>query len=230
MSGDTRQLLADIDELLLVRLSAHPGLPLFLLSHSMGGGTALTYAHRGAHRNSLAGVVAWSPMIDFAAGARPAAVVLAAGRLAARVFPGRQLLNKLDAAAMSRDTEACRVFADDPLCHDTGTLLGIVEMLDRGKQLQDREVAASFPRSLPVLVAHGTADRVTDCEASRRFVDMLQVDDKAFKVYDGWYHKLHAEPGEDRVVFANDVVDWIKARCSTPTAADKQADEPSSKL
>lgn len=214
VSGDTRQLFADIDELLLLRLSAHPGLPLFLVSHSMGGGTGLAYAHSGAHRDKLAGVVAWSPMIDFAAESRPSVFMLAAGKLAARIFPGYQMLNRLNATAMSRDAEACRVFANDQLCHDTGTLLGIAEMLDRGKGLRDKSVVKRFPENLPVLVAHGTGDKVTDCEASRKFVDMLEVKDKTFKAYDGWYHKLHAEPEEDRAMFANDVVEWIRARCS----------------
>ena len=30
--------------------------------------------------------------------------------------------------------------------------------------------------------------------------------------YLGWFHKLHAEPGDDRITFANDVANWIFKR------------------
>jgi acylglycerol lipase len=63
-----------------------------------------------------------------------------------------------------------------------------------------------------VWVGHGSKDRVTSHEASKRFVERLRVTDKQFKSYDGWFHKLHAEPGEDKITFANDVADWILAR------------------
>ena len=50
--------------------------------------------------------------------------------------------------------------------------------------------------------------------------DMLTP--RAFR-YIGWFHKLHAEPGEDRFTFANDVADWIIKRTQS-------APKPQSKL
>ncbi|KAF8522069.1 Alpha/Beta hydrolase protein, partial [Trichophaea hybrida] len=177
-------------------------------------GVALTYAYSGTHQDKLAGVVTWSPLVDVAPAARPPGFVVAAGRVAAKFFPNQKIVQKLDATFMSRDGGVCKEFAEDPLCHSTGTLLGLAEMLDRGQKLQNPEVVKKFPEALPILVCHGTGDKVTDCTASRRFVEALQVKDKTFKEYEGWYHKMHAEPGEDRVEFANYIVEWIKKRCS----------------
>jgi acylglycerol lipase len=202
------------------RFSAQPNIPLFLIGHSMGGGVALTYAYSGAHREKLAGCVVWSPMIDTAPETRPLSLVVAAGRIAAKVFPGHKLVNKLDGSFMSRDPTVCEEFAKDTLCHDTGTLLGIAEMLDRGKKLMDPEVGKRFPQELPMLVLHGSGDKITCCKASRKFTENLKVRDKTFKEYEGWYHKLHAEPEEDRIKFANDVVDWVKARCTSASAGN----------
>jgi acylglycerol lipase len=220
LSGPTTQLFADIDELLVQRLSAHPNIPLFLIGHSMGGGVALTYAYSGAHREKLAGVAVWSPMIDTAPETRPLSLVVAAGRIAAKVVPGYKLVTKMDPSYMSRDPAVIEEYAKDTLCHDTGTLIGIAEMLDRGEKLQDPEVGKRFPQEVPVLVMHGTGDKVTCCNASRKFTENLKVKDKTFKEYEGWYHKLHAEPGEDRVRFTNDVVDWVKARCTSAPAGN----------
>jgi len=198
----------------------HPNIPLFLAGHSMGGGVALTYAYSGTHRDKLAGVFTWSPLVDVAPAVRPPGFVVAAGRIAAKFFPNQKIVQKLDASFMSRDRDVCREFAKDPLCHSTGTLLGLAEMLDRGQKLRSPEVEKKFPEALPILVCHGTGDKITDCTASRRFVEALQINDKTFKEYEGWYHKMHAEPGEDRVQFANYVIEWIKERCSSsPTMA-----------
>ncbi|KAA8893763.1 Alpha/Beta hydrolase protein [Sphaerosporella brunnea] len=220
-SGSTAQLFADIDELLLQRVAVHPALPLFLIGHSMGGGVALTYAYAGAHRSKLAGVAVWSPMIDTAPDTRPSSLMVAAGRLAAKVFPGMKMVNRLSCEYMSRDAAVNEEFENDALCHSTGTLLGIKEMLDRGKKLQDPKIVASFPPDLPVLVMHGSGDKVTSCDESKKFVERLQVKDKLFVQYDGWYHKLHAEPGEDKQKFADDMVEWLKARCSTSMGGSK---------
>ena len=90
---------------------------------------------------------------------------------------------------MSRDKEVCRKFEEDELCHDTGTLLGISEMLGRGKLLLREEGYGRWRKETPLLVVHGTGDKVTDWEASKRFVDLVKAEDKAFVTYEGWYHK-----------------------------------------
>lgn len=212
MTGPTAQLLADIDELLQRRLDAHPGLPLFLLGHSMGGGAALTYAHGGSLRGRLAGVAVWSPLIELAAAIRPSWLLLTGGRLVARLLPNLQRVEALNVAAMSRDPAARADLARDPLSHGTGTLLGISEALARGELLDRADTARAFPPDLPVLVCHGSADTVTDCAASCRFVAALAGADKAFREYAGWLHKLHAEPEPDRTRFAADMVEWILER------------------
>lgn len=219
VSGSTAQLLADIDELLQRRLDAHPGLPLFLLGHSMGGGTALTYAHAGALRGSLAGVAVWSPLIEPAAAVRPSRLLVAAGRLGARLLPNAQRVEALDPATMSRDPAVCAAFARDPLCHNTGTLLGMSEMLARGECLARADTAAAFAPDLPVLVCHGSADKVADCAASRRFVAALAGADTTFREYAGWRHKLHAEPEPDRTRFATEMVEWIRERAGANAPA-----------
>lgn len=150
---------------------------------------ALTYAYSGAHRARLAGMVVWSPFLHLAPESRPSIVVAAAGKLLAKVAPGRQMLSVLDEGYMSRDPDVCKEFKEDPLCHDTGTLQGLAGMLERGALLMRKDVKARFAKNMKVLVLHGTADKVTDCAASRKFVEELEVEDKEFRAYEGYYHK-----------------------------------------
>lgn len=105
--------MADIDELLAFRLEARPNIPCFLMGHSMGGGIALTYALQGSHRNKLAGTIVWSPMLELAD--KPFGLLVGAGKLGAKLFPNRQMTQKLPASYMSRDPVVCEEFANDPV-------------------------------------------------------------------------------------------------------------------
>ena len=130
------------------------------MGHSNGGSITLWYAIYGTHRDRLAGVVLGSPLLSLHPHVRPWGITVAAGKLAAKLFPTLQLVNKLDPKTMSRDKEVCRKFDEDELCHDTGTLLGISEMLGRGKTLQKAECYGKYNESLPLCIAHGTGDMV----------------------------------------------------------------------
>jgi len=184
------------------------------MGHSNGGNIALWYAIYGTHRDRLAGVVLGSPLLSLHPHVRPWGATVAAGKLAAKLFPNQQMVNKLDPKTMSRDKEVCRKFDEDELCHDTGTLLGISEMLGRGKTLQKPECYGLYNESLPLCIAHGTGDMVTHYQSSKEFVENVNAKDKTFLPYDGWYHKLHAELGDDRIKYANDIADWILERAS----------------
>jgi len=212
-SGPTSLVLSDISELLGPRLAAHPGIPCYLVGHSMGGGIALTYATRGTHKNALAGTIVWSPMIDFAKESSPGFIKISGLKLGATLLPNKQIVQSLPAEYMSRDPEVVEAFRTDPLCHDTGTLVAYADMITRGQDLRTGHVASKFLADKPVLVLHGSSDKITDHNSSKHFVASLaQVKDKEFKSFDGWYHKLHNEPGEDKVTFANYVAAWIIQR------------------
>ena len=83
------------------------------------------------------------------------------GQLASKLLPNYQMVSKVDPRTMSRDKEVCRKYDEDELCHDTGTLIQLADMLGRGISLQnDPEVYGKYSPDLPLLVAHGTGDMV----------------------------------------------------------------------
>ena len=61
-----------------------------------------------------------------------------------------------------------------------------------------------------MLLAHGSADRITAAEGSRAFVERAGSGDKSFRLYEGAWHGLLLDDVSDRVV--EDVLDWIEAR------------------
>ena len=95
---------------------------------------------------------------------------------------------------MSRDPEICRQYDADKLCHDTGTLEGLAGMLQRAEELEKGTVAIKNEDGLRLWVGHGSGDKVCSFDATQKFMDRLDIKDKEFRVYDGWYHKRRSTP------------------------------------
>jgi acylglycerol lipase len=106
-------------------------------------------------------------------------------------------------------------YDEDPLVHGTGTLLNMYTMVSTGEQL-----LLNPPKiSVPLLVQHGTDDKVTSFEAARDSFAKLPAGnpDREFKAWEGYYHELHNEPENERNKAIQYVADWILARCDNVT-------------
>jgi acylglycerol lipase len=203
---------------------------LFLMGHSMGGAEVLLLSLHESQPQPIpriSGVLLESPHFTLHPDAQPNPFTVMAGKLASKVLPKRQLLQKLESKHMCRNPQVCRDWEVDELCHDTGTLEGLTGMLQRAADLttfgSGRKVEGfgrrtvigmdqSESESVPVWIGHGTEDRVTSCVTSQSVFDKLDVKDKTLKLYGGAYHKLHAEPEGVAEEFANDVANWILER------------------
>lgn len=221
--------------------------PLFLMGHSMGGAEILYYASTGPSDilSQIRGFISSAPLIALHPDTRPFKATVYAGRLAGRLLPKFQLVNKLDPKWLSRDPEQNQLWVQDELCHDTGTLEGLAGMLDRGIQLETFKVlpkeSAGEGGKTRLLVLHGTGDHVNAYEATKAYVDRCSgLSDRELKSYDGWYHNseflspfldssgllicsltVHAEPGDDKLDFANHVSAWILQRSGSEDSKSK---------
>ena len=127
------------------------------------------------------------------------------------------MVNKLDPSKICRDPSVCSHYDNDPLCHDTGTLEGLAGMLERAQNLE--ELKLLVPEGVGeggktrLWIGHGTGDQICDYRSAKKYYEACEVEDKEMRLYEGWYHQLHCEPGEDKVRFRRDVVKWILDRC-----------------
>ncbi len=60
---------------------------------------------------------------------------------------------------------------------------------------------------LPLLILHGTADRLDDPEGSKQLYERAESKDKTLKLYDGFYHEVMNEPEKERVLA--DILEWL---------------------
>ena len=178
-------------------------LPVFLMGHSMGGLiVAATVVDRGTA--GLAGVVLSSPALAIPADTSPLLRKLAP--LVSRLVPNLPV-TRVDLGQISRDPVVVRAYREDPLTtvHGVRARLGyeILRAIERV-----REHPGAF--DVPLLVYHGTADRITDPAGSRWVAEHAATDDVTLALYDGFYHETHNEPERDRVIAA--LADWIDER------------------
>jgi alpha-beta hydrolase superfamily lysophospholipase len=191
----------DIGSLLQEADRRYPGLPQYLYGHSMGGGFVLNYVLQ--RRPQLAGVIASAPALETAF--RPPAWKVALGKLLAGCWPGFSLPNGLEVEVISRDPEVIRRYLLDPLVHDRLSARLGIDLLRQGQWALDH--AGEF--SLPLLLMHGSADRLTSAQASREFAARAG-DGCTLKIWEGLFHELHNEPEKDSVMVY--VIDWLNAR------------------
>ena len=175
-------------------------LPLFLFGHSMGGLVALDYGLH--HPDGLTGLIASAPALGTSG---VSDILLALSRPLSRIWPAFALNSGLDIKGISRDPEAVKAYQVDPLVHSKGTARLATEVMDTIDRTQAN--AASF--SLPLLIYHGSADRITPPHASRAFFEHVTVSDKKYISYDGGYHESHndlhhAQTAKDVAVWLND--------------------------
>lgn len=183
--------------------SLHPELPLYLLGHSAGGVTSVTYALD--HQDRIDGLICES--FAFRVFAPNFALKVLEG--ASHFFPHAHVL-KLKMADFSRDPEWVAQLEADPLTLDETQPVATVAAFARAGERFERE----FSRiTLPVLILHGTEDKATRPDGSEQFYREAGSADKTLKLYEGHYHDLLNDLGREEVTA--DIVAWIDARLSS---------------
>jgi alpha-beta hydrolase superfamily lysophospholipase len=195
---DLDAVVADLDA--LVDAATEPGLPLFLLGHSMGGLVATEYAIR--HQRKLTGLVLSAPLAALEA-ASP--VTRLAARVLAAVAP-RLGVVEIDSALISRDPEVVRAYDSDPLVYRgrlpartvSGLASAVGSLPERARAIQ-----------VPVLIMYGSGDHLAPPAGAIMLDSVISSQDKTLKIYDGLYHEIFNEPERDEVL--DDLVAWLSA-------------------
>ncbi len=195
-----------LDAQALLDAAAQSCAPLFLLGHSMGGAVAALYAieRLEASGRRLNGLILSSPAL--APGRDVPRWMLTLSQVISRLYPSFPAM-KIDAALLSRLQPVVNANRNDPLVHHgaiparTGAqLLLAMARIERGRA----------GLRMPLLVYHGTADKLTEPEGSRAFGQHAGSPDKTLTLHEGSYHETMNDLDRDRVIGA--LIDWIEKR------------------
>jgi alpha-beta hydrolase superfamily lysophospholipase len=199
---DISEYTGDFDTLVGIATKEHPGLRRIVLGHSMGGGIVFAYGVERPDDYDL--MVLSGPAVAAQSAVSP--VLLRVAKALGAITPGLPV-QELDSAAISRDPAVVHAYNTDPLVHHGKVPAGIARALLRvGETMPQRAPALTAP----LLVVHGSEDRLIPAEGSRQLVEAVGSSDVELKIYPDLYHEVFNEPERQQVL--DDVVSWINAR------------------
>ncbi|MBG0771529.1 MAG: alpha/beta hydrolase [Anaerolineaceae bacterium] len=172
--------------------------PNFLYGHSLGGTIVLNYALR--RKPELAGVISTDPALRLSF--EPPKIKLMLGKVMADLMPSFSMTNSMDYDALSRDAAIVQAYKDDVLVHYMISAKLVMELFNSGKYAMEH----AKDWSLPLLLMHGSDDRISSCQASEEFAK-LAGDSVTFRKWEGYYHEIHNDIGKEEVITC--MIEWL---------------------
>lgn len=195
-------LLDDLDQVLTAVREKTGPVPLFLYGHSMGGGVICLHAIE--RKTKVNGLILSAPAVKVSDDISP--FLVKAAPVLGAIAPKLKTV-ALDGEAISSDPREVEKYNTDPLNYRGKTYARTgAELIDATKRIQKGMEALTQP----VLILHGTADRLTDPEGSKQLLARAGSTDKSLKLFEGWFHEIHNEPEREQVFM--EITDWIGAR------------------
>jgi alpha-beta hydrolase superfamily lysophospholipase len=188
--GDFEHVVDDLHTLADIARAEHPGLPLVLVGHSMGGLLVARFAQR------------WP---DEVAGVAFCGAVIGDWQWARDVLAQPELPNvSFDPLAISRDPRVGDAYASDPLVYHGQYKRGLLEA---EVEALDRFARDNGLLTMPVALLHGTDDPFVPYERSLKAIEDMPSSDRTIHVYQGARHEVLNETNRDEVI--RDLSDWI---------------------
>ncbi len=193
--------LNDLQDVLVRAKGTYPDLPLFLFGHSMGGGILALYTIE--RKPEVSGILLSAASVKVSDEISPLLQKLSG--IISAILPKLPVV-KLESKDISKDPNVVKAYDTDPLNYRGGVLARTgSELLKSTKKISAQAAAIS----LPILIMHGTSDKLADVSGSKMLFEKVSSKDKTLKLYDGLYHEILNEPEQDQV--KSDMLSWLNA-------------------
>ncbi|NNE70201.1 MAG: alpha/beta hydrolase [Rhodothermales bacterium] len=188
-----------------------PGLPLILFGHSMGGLVSVLYCLGAQAETSVSpksppihGLILSSALLRTQEAAFLQRIATVIGAIAPRLPTV-----SMDRSAISRDPAVVAEAEADPLNYHGRIPARTGAEFVRGMKRVWKD-AHKF--DLPLLIIHGTADRLTDPSGSRDLYTSVSSNHKQLSLFEGAYHETFHDADRERVM--EGIIDWLEESVS----------------
>ena len=173
--------------------------PSFLYGHSLGANLVINFALRRPI-DGINGVIATSPSLKLAM--QPPIAKLFLAKVMADLMPAFTLSSELDPAHLSRDQAIVKAYRDDVYVHDRLSARLAMDIIESGQYGLDNVENWQ----IPLLLMHGTEDKICDFEATKTFADKGNGYIRFIPCED-CYHEIHNEPGKEAHIAV--MISWL---------------------
>ncbi len=182
--------------------SKFPEKDIFMIGHSLGGLIVTSYVI--LQQANLKGVILSGAALKLGEDFSPILIFLAP--YIAKWMPHLRVA-KINTSAISRDPLVVKTYTDDPHVFQQGPPAKTgVETIKAIKQVQ----GCMEEFRLPVLIMHGTDDKLINIKGSEELFERADSQDKILRLYEGFYHEIFNEPQKELVL--KDVLNWLEER------------------
>lgn len=221
--GGASKVIADVMAMRELAVQSHPGLPVILFGHSMGGLIALNVATE--HPQAFHALSIWNSNFNPGLAGRFAQGVLSLEQMLKGSDVPSTILPKATFAAWGRAIKGHRT-AFDWLSHDAGQvdayiadpLCGFDASVSMWRDIfrltfagADPERLARLPQRLPVYLVGGAEDPATNNGREIRWLGQRMLDigmtDVETTVYEGMRHETLNEVGREKAI--TDFLTWL---------------------
>ena len=217
VTADVRQLRRTVGE-------QYPGIPYFLLGHSMGSFLTRTYLCRypGEVDGALLSGTGQTPSYLLSVGrfltsvlsrlkgydyTSPLIHTLSMGAYNRQFAP-----NRTDSDWTTRDEAVVDKYQSDPLCHHMPTVSLYHDMMGGLQYISNRRALSQMDPDTPIYIYSGDQDPVGDNGVGVRkvygYFKKYGTRDLTLRLYEGGRHEMHNELNKDEV-FA-DIMAWLE--------------------
>ena len=220
----------DVHRLKKITQEQNPGVPYYILGHSMGSLMLRNYLLR--YGNGIDGAIllgTGTPATAFLAGAQiliRSLVAVKGDHYVSRKVTALTFGHYMDHIEqpvtyydwVTSDPEELDKYVKDPWCTGfTFTLNGFYTLAEMSRRMQIRNLLTRIPKKLPILIASGTEDPVGNWgKDPKDLYDMyinLGLTKVTIKLYSGARHELLNEKNREQVF--DDIYNWLKTRLAT---------------
>jgi len=194
----------DLSDLIRIAKSEQSKEKVVLLGHSLGGVIVLQYATEGFNQDNLLGLIVSSPGLKIKMDLEKEIKKFFAEILSS-IMPSVTLDANLDVSFLSHDKNVIDAYNKDPLVHGKVSFQMGKNLFHLGSALMNK----AHLIKVPILMTHGDADGITDCEGTKEFFGNLKTPNKELKIYPGYFHETMNEIPEYKNVVLSDMKKFI---------------------
>lgn len=192
-----KALLDMLDNVITKGEKQFPYLPLFLYGHSLGGNLVINYSLK--RTTNLKGIIATSPFLRLAF--QPPKWKMIIGKLLLKIAPSIAMSSEIKTAAISRDKKEVEIYEQDTLVHDKISPMYSFPVMKNGEWA----IENASKLKIPMLVLHGTGDRIIDYKGSEEFCENTQ--NATLQLFEDGYHELHHDLCKEE--FMSSILTWL---------------------